>query len=517
MKKNIILSLVLFVSLSFVSVYGQDENSTVETSEDSIEGSVDNLFGPRKGDFTGRLLLGKGSYFNGLNIPTDANGAIYPNMPSALVSGNNNSAVNMIGVEMGYYLSNRWALTLTGGTILSNTPSQLGIPAAGGLPEYAAVIADENINVNVTVGAQYLFKTESKKLFPFIGVSVPYNYARRSVYDPTINIDGGGADITDLGVGHTETNSFGIQAVAGVDYYFTEEIFMGVRIVPMSYNYAYSSTLPSPGLPVLEADNFSASFFVQPSISLGFNFGKRDRDRDGDGVLDKDDACPDVAGGVDGCPFVEPEPVDTDGDGVTDDIDRCPYNAGSSETWGCPDYDKDGVLDLDEDDLCPGIAGPKENNGCPWPDTDGDGVLDKDDNCIDVAGSAANDGCPIIDKVTTNLIDDYAKKILFQTGKSSFQNGITSNLDEIAVIMNDYPKAKFLIEGHTDNTGSTARNQLLSEQRANAVLNYLTSTGNVASDRLVSAGRGELNPGFNNNTSEGRKINRRVLVITINN
>jgi outer membrane protein OmpA-like peptidoglycan-associated protein/outer membrane protein W len=512
MKKNIILSLVLFVSLAFVSVYGQDVNSTVETSEDSIEGSVDNLFGPRKGDFTGRLLLGKGSYLNRLNNPTD-NGTVGANTPSALVSPNHNP-VNMIGVEMGYYLSNRWALTLTGGTILSNTPSQLGIPAAGDLPEYSAVIADENIDVNVTVGAQYLFKTESKKLFPFIGVSVPYNYARRSMYDPTITVDG---DIRDLGVGHTETNSFGIQAVAGVDYYFTEELFMGVRIVPMAYNYAYSSTLPRPGLPVLEADNFSASFFVQPSISLGFNFGKRDRDRDGDGVLDKDDACPDVAGEVDGCPFVEPEPVDTDGDGVTDDIDRCPFNAGPSETWGCPDFDNDGVLDLDEDDLCPGIAGPKENNGCPWPDTDGDGVLDKDDKCIDLVGSADNDGCPLIDQDSTNLIDDYAKKILFQTGKSSFQNGITSNLDEIAVIMNDYSKAKFLIEGHTDNTGSTARNQVLSEQRANAVLNYLTSTGNVDSDRLVSAGRGELNPGFDNNTSEGRKINRRVLVITTNN
>ena len=512
MKKNIILSLVLFVSLAFVSVYGQDENSTVETSEDSIEGSVDNLFGPRKGDFTGRLLLGKGSYLDGLSIPTD-NGTVFSNTPSALVSGNGNSAVNMIGIEMGYYLSNRWALTLSGGTILSNTPSQLGIPAAGNLPQYNSINADENIDINVTLGTQYLFKTESKKLFPYVGVSVPYNHARRSYYDPT-PVNG---NIPDLGVGHTETTSFGIQAVAGVDYYFTEEIFMGVRIVPMAYNYAYSSTLPRPGLPVLESDNTSSSFFVQPSISLGFNFGKRDRDRDGDGVLDKDDACPDVAGEVDGCPFVEPEPVDTDGDGVNDEDDRCPYNAGPSETWGCPDYDGDGVLDLDEDDLCPGIAGPKENNGCPWPDTDGDGVLDKDDKCIDVAGPADNDGCPLIDQGASNLIDAYAKEILFETGKSNFQGGITSKLDEIAVIMNDYPKANFLIEGHTDNVSNTAFNQDLSEQRANAVLNYLVNSGNVSSNRLVAEGRGELSPAFDNNTSEGRKFNRRVLVITTNN
>ena len=516
MKKNIILSLVLFVSLAFVSVYGQDENSTVEATEDSIEGSVDNLFGPRKGDFTGRLLLGKGSYLNSLGRPTD-NGTVYSNSPSALVSGNNNSAVNMIGVEMGYYLSNRWALTLSGGTILSNTPSQLGIPAAGNLPTYNAVVADENININVTLGTQYLFKTESKKLFPYVGVSLPYNHARRSMYDPTISVDSGGANITDLGVGHTESTSFGIQAVAGVDYYFTEEIFMGVRIIPMAYNYAFSSTLPRPGLPVLESDNTSTSFFVQPSISLGFNFGKRDRDRDGDGVLDKDDECPDVPGDVNGCPYVEPEPVDTDGDGVIDDEDRCPYNAGPSETWGCPDYDKDGVLDLDEDDLCPGIPGPKENNGCPWPDTDGDGVLDKDDKCINVAGPIDNDGCPLIDESASKLIDAYAKEILFETGKARFQGGIVTKLNEIAVIMNDYPKANFLIEGHTDSVGTTASNQLLSEKRASAVLNYLTTTGKVSSSRLVSVGKGELSPVYDNNTSEGRKINRRVLIITTNN
>jgi outer membrane protein OmpA-like peptidoglycan-associated protein/outer membrane protein W len=507
MKKNIILSFIFFVSVTLVSVYGQDTNAS--------EGSDVNPYGPKKGDFTVELLFGKGPYLNNVSVPTDANGIIYPNPPSALVSGNDNNAANMIGVELGYYIGNRWALTLSGGTILSNTPSQLAIPAAGNLPAYAAVIADGNIGVNVTVGTQYLFKTNSRKLFPYVGVAVPYNYARRSMYDPTVVVDGGGATITDLGVGHTEVNSIGIQAVAGVDYYFTDEIFMGARIVPMAFNYAVSSQKPRPGLPVLAAENSAASFFVQPTISLGFNFGKA-RDRDGDGVADKYDACPEHAGveALNGCPD---EIIDTDGDGVADTIDRCPYTAGSSETWGCPDYDGDGVLDLDEDDLCPGIAGPKENNGCPWPDTDGDGVLDKDDKCIDVPGRADNDGCPSIDASAAELIDAYAKEILFQTGKATFQDGIVVKLNEIAVIMNDYPKADFLIEGHTDNTGSVSRNQMLSEQRANAVLMYLTSTGNVSSDRLVSEGRGELSPEFDNTTREGRKNNRRVLVITSNN
>ena len=74
----------------------------------------------------------------------------------------------------------------------------------------------------------------------------------------------------------------------------------------------------------------------------------------------------------------------------------------------------------------------EENNGCPWPDTDGDGVLDKDDKCIDTPGPADNDGCPLISASASGLIDAYAKAILFQTGKASFQVGITNKLDEIA-------------------------------------------------------------------------------------
>ena len=506
MKKNIILSFIFFVSLSLVSVYGQDTNQS--------EGSDANPYGPKKGDFTMELLFGRGAY---LAVPYNAavgsGGMVNHEPPSALVEGNHNDSGNMVGIELGYYIGNRWALTLSGGTILSNTPSQLAIPAAGNLPRYGAVVANEYMSVNVTVGTQYLFKTNSRKLFPYIGVAVPYNYARRSTYNPTVLDWQGNVDIVNLGTGHAEVNSIGIQAVAGVDYYFTDEIFVGARIVPMAFNYAFKSQLPGPGLPVLESDNSNASFFVQPSISLGFNFGKA-RDRDGDGVADKYDACPEHAGveALNGCP--EEEIIDTDGDGVADTIDRCPYTAGSSETWGCPDYDGDGVLDLDEDDLCPGIDGPAENNGCPWPDTDGDGVLDKDDKCIDVPGLLDNDGCPAIDAGAAELIDAYAKEILFQTGKATFQDGIVAKLNEIAVIMNDYPKAAFLIEGHTDNTGSVSRNQVLSEQRANAVLMYLTSTGNVSSDRLVSEGRGELSPEFDNTTREGRKNNRRVLVIT---
>ncbi|MGO4710705.1 thrombospondin type 3 repeat-containing protein, partial [Chryseobacterium sp. 2TAF14] len=55
------------------------------------------------------------------------------------------------------------------------------------------------------------------------------------------------------------------------------------------------------------------------------------------------------------------------------------------------DQDKDGVID--KDDACPEVAGSSENNGCLWLDTDGDGILDKDDQCPTIQGLVDHNGC----------------------------------------------------------------------------------------------------------------------------
>ena len=75
--------------------------------------------------------------------------------------------------------------------------------------------------------------------------------------------------------------------------------------------------------------------------------------------------------------------------------------------------------------------------------------------------------------------------------------------------MEKYPTTNFTIEGHTDTTGPKAFNQKLSEDRANAVLDFLVTNG-VASERLSSVGFGEDKPLNPNNTRKGRESNRRV-------
>jgi outer membrane protein OmpA-like peptidoglycan-associated protein len=236
----------------------------------------------------------------------------------------------------------------------------------------------------------------------------------------------------------------------------------------------------------------------------GLNQFKGCPDTDGDGIVDASDACPEVAGTVamNGCP-------DTDGDGVADKDDACPEVTGLKAFKGCPDTDGDGTTD--KADKCPTVKGPKENSGCPWPDTDGDSVLDKDDKCPSVKGTVANNGCPEVSEEAINTLNGYAKTILFNSAKSSFQKQTLPVLVSIAAILKENPLAKFGITGHTDNIGKSDFNLKLSKERAEAVKNYLISNG-VASDRLTSDGFGDSQPIDDNKTSKGRANNRRVEV-----
>ena len=275
------------------------------------------------------------------------------------------------------------------------------------------------------------------------------------------------------------------------------------------------------------------SSHMQHSLGVKFAFGGSDKD--GDGIIDKKDECPDVFGlkEFNGCPDTDGDGIkdsedecpdapgkvedggcpDTDGDGVVNKDDACPEDAGTKELNGCPDSDRDGVAN--NIDGCPNEAGPVANNGCPYTDKDGDGVLDKDDKCPTVAGVSSNNGCPEVVKEPTeevqDKLNDYAKTILFNSGKATIQTQSEAVLGDITSILKEYPDAKFTIEGHTDSDGSAASNQRLSEARAASVKAFLINKGITAS-RLSSKGYGESSPIASNATRAGKKLNRRVEI-----
>jgi outer membrane protein OmpA-like peptidoglycan-associated protein len=203
-----------------------------------------------------------------------------------------------------------------------------------------------------------------------------------------------------------------------------------------------------------------------------------------------------------GCP-------DSDGDGIADKEDKCPQVKGIAKYQGCPipDSDNDGIND--EEDKCPNEAGVAKYQGCPIPDSDGDGVNDEEDKCPALAGPASNQGCPEIKEEVKKRIDVAAKNVFFATGSSKLLTKSFKSLNEVVKILNEDPNLKLDIEGHTDNTGKPDKNQVLSEQRAKSVLDYLTSKG-VDPSRLVSAGYGQDRPVADNKTAAGRAKNRRV-------
>ncbi len=257
-------------------------------------------------------------------------------------------------------------------------------------------------------------------------------------------------------------------------------------------------------------------------------------DTDGDGVADYQDECPDVAGTVKGCPDADGDgvadksdqcpntpagvkvdakgcPVDSDGDGVADYLDKCPNTPAGVKTdaQGCPiDTDGDGVADYL--DKCPDT--PKnvkvDTAGCPV-DTDGDGIADYLDKCPNVKGVPANNGCPEVKAEAKKAFQRALHGIQFATGKSTIKTASYSTLDAVVKVLKDNPDYKIDINGHTDNVGKTEANMKLSQERADAVKQYLVKKG-VDSGRIITAGFGDTKPVADNTTEKGRAENRRV-------
>jgi len=102
--------------------------------------------------------------------------------------------------------------------------------------------------------------------------------------------------------------------------------------------------------------------------------------------------------------------------------------------------------------------------------------------------------------------------VLFDVGKSELKPDAREDLAKLSGIVVNYPSLKLSIEGHSDNTGSAESNQALSEQRANAVRDYLIKQG-LNGSSLTALGLGEKNPVADNSTAEGRQKNRRIEII----
>jgi outer membrane protein OmpA-like peptidoglycan-associated protein len=99
----------------------------------------------------------------------------------------------------------------------------------------------------------------------------------------------------------------------------------------------------------------------------------------------------------------------------------------------------------------------------------------------------------------------------FETDSSEVKAGFNTTMDKLADVVTRYGKTTLTIVGHTDDTGTNAYNQSLSERRALSVARYLESK-RVNAMRLATAGKGETQPVAGNGSEGGRQANRRVEI-----
>ena len=111
------------------------------------------------------------------------------------------------------------------------------------------------------------------------------------------------------------------------------------------------------------------------------------------------------------------------------------------------------------------------------------------------------------------LVITLAGAVLFTSGKSALLPTAKDNLARVAAVLQQKGEdKKIVVEGHTDDVGPDDRNMRLSQDRANAVRDYLISQG-VKSDRISAVGKGETTSIADNKTQEGKANNRRVEIV----
>jgi outer membrane protein OmpA-like peptidoglycan-associated protein len=249
-------------------------------------------------------------------------------------------------------------------------------------------------------------------------------------------------------------------------------------------------------------------------------------DRDHDGVPDSQDLCPDEPEDRDGFEDADgcPDP-DNDQDGIPDAQDRCPNEPedrdGFQDADGCPDPDNDGDGIPDIQDKCPNEPedrdGFQDEDGCPDPDNDGDGIPDAQDKCPNEPetfnGFEDADGCPDTGIGTKGTVQ-FTEKLLFKERSAKIEPAVAKILDEYAAKLKRNPQIKkIFIEGHTDNAGNAQFQTHISQQRADAVREYLIRKG--VPTTLQSVGYGAKRPIDTNSTKEGRAKNRRVELTVV--
>lgn len=162
-------------------------------------------------------------------------------------------------------------------------------------------------------------------------------------------------------------------------------------------------------------------------------------------------------------------------------------------------------------------------SGCYDPHKKYTHTLEPLEKVVDSEGErAARTAAPFGDELVRYLRgksrEDHGEFILsvkFDEGGFAPRMDTLHDLEALLVIMRDFPSLRIAIEGHTDNGGDAEKNQKLSQWRAEWVERFLVERG-ISAERVEAQGFGDTQPVADNDTPEGKKQNRRLVIRVLN-
>ncbi len=285
-NKPCILFLAFLLFLPFFTEGQEAENDGVS-------------FSPSKGEWQISLLFGNGTFFrqyDGMNyllpthggqsvgLPGEGNQSGDPGMYLNLGTIGENSVVNIAGIQVKYFLTERWSLNAMFSMNISLTPKKDFVSGDASVPEmpvpaYKYVEGRMNNSWMANVGSDYYFRTKNARINPYLGAVAGFQMARLETNTPYT-----GETVTDPGTGeeqpvelyrssHRSGQIWGMEGslVAGIEFSLMKGLVLGFEVRPVSYNYSRIQIKPS-GMSPYEADHHNIRLFTLPNLKLGMRF-----------------------------------------------------------------------------------------------------------------------------------------------------------------------------------------------------------------------------------------------------
>ena len=224
---------------------------------------------PAKGAFTVAATLGYSSYTEATALPGNLT-----DYEAAAFATDWSKKKLTVGFEAGYFVSDKWMLSLGGGINFTHnpgyadkpgtmTPGMSGEDMVGEIPSYRAVASQYSCTYNVAAGLDRYFSTSVKNLMWYGGVRVGMAYSlNEQKYD----------EWTAMGKSVGESWSLRGALTIGADYYVMKGMYVGASVDPFAYTYNMTSFRPQEGLARLSADSSNFAILAAPTVKIGFRF-----------------------------------------------------------------------------------------------------------------------------------------------------------------------------------------------------------------------------------------------------